>query len=43
VEPQDLHATILHLAGLNPESELHDAQNRPFPASRGNILEPIIA
>lgn len=43
VEPQDMHATILHLAGLNPQSELHDAQNRPFPASRGKVLEPILA
>lgn len=41
--PQDLHATILHLAGFNPETEIRDAQGRPFPASRGKILEPVLA
>lgn len=43
VLPQDLHATMLHLAGLNPHAEIHDAQGRPFPASRGRIVEPLIA
>ncbi len=41
--PQDLHATMLHLAGISPETEIRDAQGRPFPASRGKILEPVLA
>lgn len=41
--PQDLHATILHLAGFSPGTELRDTLGRPFPASRGKILEPVVA
>jgi hypothetical protein len=43
VRPEDLSATILHCLGHAPESEIHDALGRPFPASRGEAIRPILA
>jgi uncharacterized protein (DUF1501 family) len=42
-EPQDLHATIYHLLGYDPDTILHDMQGRPFPISRGRVITPILA
>jgi uncharacterized protein (DUF1501 family) len=42
VEPRDLIATVLHLLGFDPAVELHDAENRPFPASRGSVIRAIL-
>lgn len=43
VEARDLIATILHLLGLNPDAELADTENRPFPASRGQVIRSILS
>jgi hypothetical protein len=40
--PQDLMATIFHLLGIAPNSEVHDSQDRPIPVSRGEVIRPII-
>jgi hypothetical protein len=43
VEPQDMWATVLERMGINPETEFRDPQNRPFPISRGKVIEAVIA
>lgn len=43
VHPQDLTATILHCLGYAPDVEVHDTLNRPIPASRGQVIRPILA
>lgn len=42
VEPRDLVATVLHCLGFAPDVELRDAENRPFPASRGTVIRAIV-
>lgn len=43
VEAQDLVATIFHQLGYGPDTELRDTQGRPFPLSRGRVIQPILA
>lgn len=43
VEAHDLVATIFHLLGYSPDTELRDTQGRPFPLSRGRLIQPILA
>ncbi len=42
VRPQDLTATIFHCLGIAPDSEVHDALNRPHPISRGEVIRPVL-
>ncbi len=35
VGPADFVATIYHMLGIDPHTELHDQQNRPFQLSKG--------
>lgn len=42
VRPEDLIATILHCLGVDPATELHDPLGRPWVASRGQVLTPIL-
>jgi uncharacterized protein (DUF1501 family) len=35
VSPEDLLATLYHLVGLDPQTTIHDLQDRPFPVSTG--------
>jgi hypothetical protein len=42
VTPSDLTATVLHCLGLDPQAELRDTQDRPFPASRGEVIRAIL-
>ncbi|MCY2937401.1 MAG: DUF1501 domain-containing protein [Planctomycetota bacterium] len=43
VEPQDMWATVCHCVGVEPETEIRDPQNRPFPLSRGSVISPVVA
>jgi uncharacterized protein (DUF1501 family) len=43
VDPVDIHATMLHCLGLNPQSEIHDHLGRPYPLSTGKVLRGILA
>ena len=36
VGPADFVATIYHLLGIDPHTETHDQQNRPFQLTKGN-------
>ncbi len=42
VEPRDLLATIFHCLGYSPETELHETEGRPFPLSRGRVIEEVL-
>jgi hypothetical protein len=37
--PSDLIASILHGVGISPEQAIRDQQGRPFPASRGEVID----
>ena len=43
VRPEDLAATIYHLLGIDPRTEVRDPLNRPFPISTGSVIEGILA
>jgi hypothetical protein len=43
VTPADLGATLLHLLGIPPETELHDRTGRPFTASNGTPIRALFA
>ena len=43
VMPPDLLATLFHLLGISPSTELHDRVGRPFPVARGEVLQEILA
>jgi len=36
--PPDIHATIFQALGISPRAVIHDALNRPFPVSDGEVL-----
>ena len=42
VEPADLHATMFHLLGYSPDTEVHDTENRPLRLSRGRVIHEIL-
>lgn len=42
VHPKDLIATVFHCLGYAPDTELHDGQGRPFPLTRGRVIEEIL-
>jgi hypothetical protein len=43
VRPEDLAATMFHLLGIDPRTEIHDALNRPLPISAGSVVNGILA
>jgi hypothetical protein len=43
LRPEDLSATIYHLLGIDPKTEVADALNRPLPISPGKIIEGVVA
>jgi hypothetical protein len=43
VRPEDLSATIFHLLGLDPHTEVRDALNRPLPISSGSVISGVVA
>ena len=43
VRPEDLSATIFHLLGIAPHSEVRDALNRPLAISAGSVIDGILA
>lgn len=38
VSPADLLATLWHVLGVDPDSELRDRLNRPYPVSTGSVV-----
>jgi hypothetical protein len=43
VRPEDLSATLFHLLGIDPSTEVNDALNRPLPISPGKVIEGVLA
>ena len=43
VRPEDLSATIFHLLGIDPRTEVYDSLNRPLPISPGQVIEGVLA
>jgi len=44
VSPKDILATMYHLLGIDPQTIIHDQQNRPFPlVPHGEVLTEILA
>jgi uncharacterized protein (DUF1501 family) len=43
VRPDDLAATMFHLLGVDPYSEVHDALNRPLQIAQGRPLAGLLA
>ena len=43
VDPIDVHATLYHCLGLDPESLIHDPQSRPYPISLGRPIDAVLA
>jgi len=42
VYPRDLTATVFHLLGYDPETEIRDPLGRTFPISRGRVVHEIL-
>lgn len=43
VRPSDYLATVLHCMGFPAETIIHDIEGRPFPLSRGQVIEAVLA
>lgn len=43
VKPDDLAATMYHLLGIRPDTEVRDVADRPVPISYGKVIQEIIA
>lgn len=43
VRPEDVAATMFALLGLDPESEIHDKLDRPFPIAGGRPITGVMA
>ena len=43
LRPEDLSATMFHLLGIDPKTEVRDALNRPLPISAGSPIDGILA
>ncbi len=41
--PEDLSATMFHLLGVDPKTQIRDALHRPLPISTGSVLEGVLA
>jgi hypothetical protein len=43
VRPEDLSATLFHLVGIDPHTEVRDPFNRPLPLSTGSVITAVLA
>ena len=41
VSAADVTATIFHCLGYHPDTEIHDSLGRPFPISRGQVINEV--
>ena len=42
-KPEDLSATLFHLMGINPATEIRDPLDRPLPLSPGKVIDGVLA
>ncbi len=43
VKPDDVAATLFHLLGIDPHTEVYDALSRPLPIAKGEVLTGLLA
>lgn len=43
IRPCDYLATVFHLLGYEPETQVRDVEGRPIPISRGRVIEKLLA
>jgi uncharacterized protein (DUF1501 family) len=43
VRPDDLAATMYHLLGIAPHTEVRDTLNRPLAISRGSVVRGVLS
>jgi hypothetical protein len=43
VRPEDFSATMFHLLGIDPKTQIRDALNRPLPISTGDVVNGVLA
>jgi hypothetical protein len=43
INPVDVHATLLHLMGIDAEHIIYDMQHRPYRASNGQVVSALFA
>lgn len=43
VRPEDLSATMFHVLGIDPKTEIHDSLNRPLPISSGSSITGVLS
>jgi hypothetical protein len=41
--PSDISATVFHLLGINPRTEVHDLEDRPIVISEGQVIEKLLS
>jgi uncharacterized protein (DUF1501 family) len=42
VDPVDIHATVYHCMGLDPEQTMTDPLGRPYPLGTGRVITPLV-
>jgi hypothetical protein len=42
VDPVDVHATLYHCMGLDPEQTMYDGLRRPYPLSTGRVIRTVV-
>ncbi len=42
VRPDDIAATMFHLLGIDPHTDVHDPLNRPIPIAAGQVIDELI-
>jgi uncharacterized protein (DUF1501 family) len=42
VDPVDIHATIYHCMGLDPDQTIQDQLQRPYPISTGSVISSLL-
>lgn len=43
VRPEDVSATMFHLLGIDPHTEVRDPLDRPLPISTGSVIQDVLA
>ncbi|MCA9095999.1 MAG: DUF1501 domain-containing protein, partial [Planctomycetaceae bacterium] len=42
IDPVDIHATMYHLLGIDPESLIRDSLGRPWAINTGRVVEAVL-
>jgi hypothetical protein len=42
VDPVDIHATMYHCLGLDPETLMYDSLGRPYPLATGRVIQGLL-